>query len=42
MSTAKETRINNISYVYLNINGVVTAIPKDEMTEDLLDELFDR
>lgn len=42
MSTVKETRVNNSSWVYINLNGCITAIPKDELDKDLLDELFDR
>lgn len=39
---SSETKVNNTSFLYINLNGVITAIPKDELDSDLLDELFDR
>lgn len=42
MNTVSSTKVNNTSFLYINLNGVITAIPKDELDSDLLDELFDR
>lgn len=41
-NTTSETKVNNTSFVFINLNGVITAIPKEELDSDLLDELFDR
>lgn len=35
-----ETTVNNRKYIYLNINGVITAIPEDELDRDLINELM--
>lgn len=32
-------KINNKSFNYLVINGVITAVPTEELDRDLLDEL---
>ena len=37
MSTVKETKVNNSSWVYINLNGCITAIPKEELDKEFND-----
>ena len=39
---SEEVKVNQKAFRYFNINGVITAIPVNEIDKDLLDELFDR
>lgn len=39
MNKVSYTTANNTKYILLNINGVITSIPKDEIDIDWLNEI---